>query len=286
MLNLNPCPTTTSKRAGEDDAGQRRSRNFNAQKGIQSDGWMIWKNQLRKCGKGQLDNHKWFVTVIFTLVGFSSHIIATNHEAISATPPSDTKADTREALSAMQNQVNHSVEDMKQNFRELAGESLKKQSNHHRNPDRLFGRPNSRRFTKAKNFPLFPLFLKNIGDKQTGTLKLRLSASCDDMGLQNAGYYWRPVMSNERDLPFKYVYEEKITKPPLESPRKENMTFNGGQYLPTTYANGLTTNGQLIADWRFSTTRRSSRGKLQDQDFLNQAPRPIKVFRRVGRGCG
>jgi hypothetical protein len=81
-----------------------------------------------------------------------------------------------------------------------------------------------------------PLFLKNEGDKKTGNLSLRLSASCD-LGLQQNGWAWQPVESNQKELPFTYRFNDSAGETIGIAP-KETLTFTGGQFLPTIFFTG------------------------------------------------
>jgi hypothetical protein len=56
--------------------------------------------------------------------------------------------------------------------------------------------------SSGRQLPFYPLFFKNIGDKRTDPLSIRLQASSDLSGIGQTD--WQPVATNDKDYPFSY----------------------------------------------------------------------------------
>jgi len=190
--------------------------------------------------KSHLEGHKWFTTVMFTLIAVLLTVLGIMSKSDVREAIRDMKSDMRDVSLDLQSKVDKTTGEMEKNFQNLAGESLKKPlltiaTRTGFLDGQIFD------ISQNKNFPILPLFLKNEGDKRTGSLSIRLASSCD-LGLQNS-YEWQPVESNQKDLPFTYYY--RGSGPAMDIAPKETATFTGENILPTIFLSGTTTNGLI-----------------------------------------
>ena len=201
----------------------------------------VLEDSVKEMRKSNLEGHKWFVTFIFGLVGLFLAYTGNQSRIEVRDATRDMKSDIHETIVDMQSKVDKATAEMEKNFQNLAGESLKKPllTIATRNgflDGQVFD------ITQDKRFPILPLFLKNEGDKKTGSLSIRLNSSCN-LGLQQNGWAWQQVESNQKDLPFSYYYRGESASEVLGVAPKETLTFTGGEMLPSLYPAGLITNG-------------------------------------------
>lgn len=203
------------------------------------------EDSVKEIRRSHLEAHKWFtsifLTVVFSLVGILLAYMGNQSKNDVRASMEDMKSDVHESTKEMASKVNGAIAEMEKNFNNLAGESLKKP---------LITIATRTGFldgqvfdiSKDRNFPILPLFLKNEGNKKTGGLSIRLATS-SDLGLQNNGWDWQPVESNQKDLPFSYYFRGSSAGELIGIAPQETLTFTGGQMLPRLFPTGLITNG-------------------------------------------
>jgi hypothetical protein len=164
----------------------------------------------------------------------------------------------------MQDKVDKSIEQMNQNFKNVAGEALRKP---------LLTIANQKGFLDGQTIsldqhrqvPLFPLFIKNEGDKKSGYISIRLFAS-EDLQLQNSGTAQR-VDINDREFPFEYYFPvNEITGTSVDIAPTETWTFPN-----------------ILQNWNFyqGTTNQFINCKLDlyyDSDKPSEAKFRIKTY--------
>ena len=199
------------------------------------------EDSVKEMRKSNLEGHKWFTTVMFTLVALLLTVVGIMSKSDVREAIRDMKSDMRDVSADMQNKVEKATGEMEKNFQNMAGESIKKPL---LTIATRAGFLDGQVFdiSQDKRFPILPLFLKNEGDKKTGGLSIRLAASCD-LGLQNNGWTWQQVESNQKDLSFWYYYRGEAAGEVIGVAPKETLTFTGGQMLPNIFPAGLITNG-------------------------------------------
>jgi len=123
------------------------------------------------------------------------------------------KSETHEAIKEMESKVNKSTSEMQRRFELLSGEALKKpaiQISCQSGPldGRVFEITNS-----PGTIHLGPIFLKNVGDKRSDTLSVRVYSS---ENMQMIGP-WEEVASNDRNFQFSaYLSHTTISLAPNE----------------------------------------------------------------------
>jgi hypothetical protein len=164
--------------------------------------------------KSHLDGHKWFVTIFFGLVGLFLTYTANQSKNDVRGDLRDTYTQVRDSITDMRQQVNEftaqqqatvdkTIAQMNQNFKDLAGEAIKKPLLSVANMNGpIDGQTVS--LDQHRQLALFPLFITNEGDKRSGTISIRLFSS-NDLGLQYSGSVQR-VDVNNKDYPYCYYF--------------------------------------------------------------------------------
>lgn len=150
----------------------------------------------------------------------------------------DMKSDMRDVASDLQGKVNKATDDMNKNFQALAGESLKRPLLTIANGTGLL---DGQTFKVRGPVAIFPLFIKNEGDKKSGALSIRLFAS-NDLNLSTDNE-WERLPSNNPDYPFVYYYHYMATAlgSPDISPQETWTLLSDTQLQPLNYVNGKVT---------------------------------------------
>ena len=192
------------------------------------------ENSVSEIRKSHLDGHKWFVTIFFGLVGIFLSYTANQSKNDVREDLRNVYTQVRDSMTDMRQKVNEStvqqqatvdkaVAQMNQNFKDLAGEALKK-------PQLTLANMNgpldgqTLTLNQPRQIPLFPLFITNEGDKRSGTISIRLFSS-DDLNLQNGGAFQR-VDINNKDYPYCYYLSiGEITGATLDLAPAETWTI-------------------------------------------------------------
>ena len=157
--------------------------------------------------KSNLEGHKWFTTVMFTLVAVLLTILGIVSKSDVRDAIRDMKDDTRQSTAEMEAKVVTATTEMDKNFQSLAGESLKKpllqisDSKGNLLDGQLFEIPS------GSQLPIYPLFLKNIGSKKTEPLSIRLQSSNIWPDIDPEYSDWQQVPANSRDYPYSYYHQ-------------------------------------------------------------------------------
>ena len=208
------------------------------------------ESSVTEIRKSHLDGHKWFVTIFFGLVGLFLTYTANQSKNDLRADLRDVYTQTHDSIADMRQQVNEStaqqqaivdkaVTQMNQNFKELAGEAIKRPLLSVANGNGpLDGQTIS--LDQHHQIPLFPLFISNEGEKRSGTISMRLFCA-NDLGLQYSGPIQR-VDSNNKDYPYCYYFSlSEITGTAVDLAPGETWEFpNLWQY--NQFNNGLVTN--------------------------------------------
>lgn len=112
------------------------------------------------------DGHKWFVTVLFSAVGIMLAIFGVM-----------SRLDVRDATSAMEKKVDAKTAEMEKRFLALAGEAFKKPALEILNESVPLDGRTLLVAPVTSEFSIDSLFLRNVGDKRTEPLSIRLSAT-------------------------------------------------------------------------------------------------------------
>jgi hypothetical protein len=164
------------------------------------------ENSVAEIRKSHLENHKWFTTIfttiIFGLVGLLLAYTGNQSKNDVREAIRDMKSDIRDSTKDLQEKADRATSEMEKNFAALSGEALKKpllEISGAQGPldGQIF------EISRGSQIPFYPLFFKNIGDKRTDPLSIRLYASSDVQGLGNGGD-WQQVATNDKDYPFSY----------------------------------------------------------------------------------
>lgn len=114
------------------------------------------------------DSHKWFVTVLFSAVA----VVLTVYGVLS-------RLDVRDSTNEMEKRVNSATSDMEKRFQALAGEAFKKPVIEILNQDTALENKVIDIYAQAGVLPvsasLTTLFIRNIGDKKSEPLSVRIS---------------------------------------------------------------------------------------------------------------
>jgi hypothetical protein len=127
---------------------------------------------------------------------------------------------------------------MNKNFQALAGESLKKPRLTIANGAGLL---DGQIFKLQRGqTALFPLFVKNEGDKKSGSMSIRLFAS-SDLSLPADGE-WERIPGNDPEYPFVYYFHYSATPlAPDISPQETWSLVSDARLQPATFVNGMVT---------------------------------------------
>ncbi len=153
--------------------------------------------------KSHLEGHKWFTTVMFTLVAVLLTVLGTVSKTDVRDAIRDMKSESRDSTKDMQATVDFAVSDMDRKFQALSGEALK------RPMLRIFtpNGPLDGKVYEVRNgsaFPPEPLFLANDGDKSTEPLSIRFFSTAE---FSSAGFALQSIRSADKDFPVAYYLE-------------------------------------------------------------------------------
>jgi hypothetical protein len=164
------------------------------------------ENSVAEMRRSHLEGHKWFTTIfttiIFGLVGLLLAYTGNQSKTDIREAIRDMKSDVRESTKDMQMKVDGTTSEMERKFAVLSGEALKRPL---LEISDLHGLLDGQTFeiSPGRQMPIYPLFFKNVGDKRTDPLSIRLYASADIQGIANAGD-WQAVATNDKDYPVSY----------------------------------------------------------------------------------
>jgi hypothetical protein len=181
---------------------------------------------------GKLENHllerharliTWIFSGVALIVGLASLSVA----ILSAS----SRFESREASKEMKQEVKDKLDEMEKRFQTLAGDSLKKPllqiscKNGPLDGQRFELRPGA-------DFPLYPLFLRNDGDRRTEPLSIRLYSTT--LISLNGDINWQQVESNDKDYPFSYYFLVDSRTMGIGIAPKETWTLEK-QFAPAIY---------------------------------------------------
>lgn len=161
------------------------------------------EDSVSKMRDSHLESHKWFITFVFGAVAIFITVTANQSKTDVREDLKDMRSQLHDSISDMQTQVNKAIGDLNQNFKELAGNALKKPvltiSNNR-------GLLDGQTITLASGqLPLLPLYIHNIGDKETSPLIIQIYTA-SDLYVQGGGGLL-PAASNDKDYPNCYFLE-------------------------------------------------------------------------------
>jgi hypothetical protein len=165
-----------------------------------------------KLEANQLQRHTQTITWIFGLTSGFVAIIA----IIVAVLGFISRSETHDATTLMEKQVADATSKMEQNFqrqqdelkhefKELAGEALKKPVLEISVGNGLLDGQTFAITPGQQRMPFFPFFIKNTGDKKSDTLSIRLYMSAN---INQNGFFgeWETISSNEKDYPICFYF--------------------------------------------------------------------------------
>ncbi len=166
------------------------------------------ENSVNETRKSHLEGHKWFVTIIFTLVGFLLAYTSNQSKNEVREAVRDMKSDLRDSSQDLQTKVNNATTEMEKRFAELSGEALKKPLLTISDSQGLL---DGQMFEVSQNSPIpfYPIFLKNIGDKRTDPISVQLSLSSDIF--MNGNDEWMRTATDDKIFPFSYYSSTVIS---------------------------------------------------------------------------
>ena len=152
------------------------------------------ENSVAEMRKNHLEGHKWFTTVMFTLVGVLLVYTGNQSKTDVREAIRDMKSDVHDSTKDMQLKVDVATSEMEKNFAALSGEALKKPLLEISDAQ---GPLDGQIFEISPNSPIpfYPLFFKNIGDKRTEPLSIQLSLSSDLF--MNGGADWERTATDD-----------------------------------------------------------------------------------------
>jgi hypothetical protein len=161
-------------------------------------------NEVRK---SHLEGHKWFTTVMFTLVGLLLVYTGNQSKTDVREAIRDMKADLHDSAQSLESKVDTATGEMEKRFAVLSGEALKKPM---LEISTLHGPLDGASFGVSGNglLPIYPLFLKNTGDKRTEPISAQLSFSDD---ILNGGAEWIRTATDDTNYPFCYYSSTVIS---------------------------------------------------------------------------
>ncbi len=155
-------------------------------------------NELRK---NQLEGHKWFTTVMFTLVALLLTVLGISSKSDVREAVRDMRTELRNGSQDEQAKIEAATREMEKRFVALSGEVLKKPLLTISDKQGLL---DGRKFelTSGSAFPIYPMFLTNEGNKKSDPLSIRLYMSEDLFA--NGSMDWSKVTTNDKEFPVSY----------------------------------------------------------------------------------
>ncbi|MEI9865722.1 MAG: hypothetical protein WDN00_14450 [Limisphaerales bacterium] len=164
------------------------------------------ENSVAEIRKSHLENHKWFTTIfttiIFGLVGLLLAYTGNQSKNDVREAIRDMKSDIHDSTRDMQGKIDSATSEINRKFAALSGEALKRPLLEISDKQGLLD-GQTFEISSGGPMPIYPLFFKNIGDKRTDPLSIRLYASADVQGIANGGD-WQTIAMNDKDYPFCY----------------------------------------------------------------------------------
>lgn len=166
------------------------------------------ENSVAEIRKSHLEGHKWFTTVMFTLVGVLLVYTGNQSKTDVREAIRDMKSDIRTSTEDMQAKIDGATSEMQKNFAALSGEALRRPLLEISDAQ---GPLDGQVFEIPQNSPIpfNPLFFKNIGDKRTEPLSIQLSLASDLF--MNGNYEWQRTATDDKEYPFSYFSSEAIS---------------------------------------------------------------------------
>ena len=134
------------------------------------------ENSITEIRRTNLEGHKWFTTVMFTLVAVLLTVIGIVSKSDVREAIRDMKTDTHESTKDMTAKIEKAIGEMDRKFAALSGETLKK-------PSLIVATPRGKldgqtyEVSGLSHFPPEPLFITNDGEKSTEPLSVRFYLS-------------------------------------------------------------------------------------------------------------
>lgn len=159
------------------------------------------ENSLNEVRKSHLEGHKWFTTIMFTLVGVLLVYTGNQSKNDVREATRDMKSDLRNSVQDMQAKVDGEIDEIDKKFAALSGEALKKPLVEISDSQ---GPLDGQVFEISQNSPIpfYPLFFKNIGDKRTDPISVQLCMSSDIF--MNGNDEWMRTATDDKIFPFSY----------------------------------------------------------------------------------
>ena len=161
-----------------------------------------------------LEGHKWHMTFLVSLMTIIGTLIFAGVGVFLTITANQNRDELRQDLKDMQDKVDASVQQMNDNFSKLAGNALKKPvltiSNDHGD---LSGQSLA---VVNRELPLMPLYVRNIGDKETSPLIVQIYTS-QNLNVQGMGALSQ-TYCNDKNYPYCYHFEiEQVIVYPQET---------------------------------------------------------------------
>jgi hypothetical protein len=187
----------------------------------------VLEDSLSDLRKNHMEGHKWFTTVIFSLVALLLTTLGINSRTDVREAVRDMKADVHQSETDLQTKVASSTADMEKKFLALAGEAIKKPSLE----IAIKSAPLNGQELQAtgQNIPFYPLFIKNVGNKRSDSLSVRLYTSTP-IGFNGfGGMAWLQTASSDREFPYSYWYAREGRAGAIDINPQETWTLEGEQ---------------------------------------------------------
>jgi len=182
------------------------------------------ENSIGNLEKSLLERHARLITIIFTAV---SVVVGLSSLSVVILGWSS-RTENREATQAMKQDVKDKLEEIEKRFQILAGESSKKPHIETSTPKGLL-EGQIFEVSSMQQLPIYPVFLKNDGDKRSDPLSIRLYCS-SDFHINSAD--WQGIESSEKEYPVSYYLTIESRTMGIGVAPKETWTISsayGGQ---------------------------------------------------------
>jgi hypothetical protein len=181
--DMKPIPEQPSESKGESGAGQKSFTNAETERRVTA-----LEKSVSDLNNRVFDAHKWFVTVLFSVVA----VMLTVYGVLS-------RLDVRESTREMEVKVDKATADMEKKFQALAGEALKKPVVELLNESVPLEGQEVQAWGQFGAVGVGTLFLKNIGDKRTDPISIRISVAAPLHLYVDRQQDWESVASYEKD---------------------------------------------------------------------------------------
>jgi hypothetical protein len=155
-----------------------------------------------------LESHKWLMTTLLTLMAVIVTVVFGGAGVLLVIIQNQAREDLHTELKDMQGKVDSSIKQMNDEFQELAGDALKKPLLTIANSaGPLNGQTLKFTFVQFQNcgyIPICPLYIKNVGDKRSGAVELKLYCT-QNIGVIGSDFL-QGLPSNDPNFPYCYKF--------------------------------------------------------------------------------